>query len=257
PFILRFNLWPKIYYAHAANYALVEDSVSEGLRNLNGFKLYYELLIRRIRNMLDSSSLKKANYIFSNSFYTKGEIKKIYNRESEVFYLGVDNKKFSPKAIKKNFDILFIGSMQETDGYSLLKKAVEKMGKIKIKALFIENEWVSSDAELALLYNQSKVVVCLAHKEPLGLVALEAMACGVPVVAVNEAGYRETIINRQTGYLIKRDKKELQRVLKLVLGDLRLRTNLGKKARQHIVNNWTWDLKVKLMEEEFLKITHE
>lgn len=44
--------------------------------------------------------------------------------------------------------------------------------------------------------------ICVSKNEDFGMVAIESMSCGVPVIAVDEGGYRETMVAGETGYLI-------------------------------------------------------
>jgi glycosyltransferase involved in cell wall biosynthesis len=54
------------------------------------------------------------------------------------------------------------------------------------------------------LYNAADIFVSLSHtpEESFGIALLEAMACGLPVVATDWDGYREIIIDGETGYLV-------------------------------------------------------
>ena len=61
-----------------------------------------------------------------------------------------------------------------------------------------------SDEELVLLYNKAKMVVYAPYCEPFGLVPLESMSCGTPVVGVGDGGVKETVINGKTGILTGR-----------------------------------------------------
>jgi glycosyltransferase involved in cell wall biosynthesis len=58
-----------------------------------------------------------------------------------------------------------------------------------------------TDAELRALYERCTAVLFTAFNEDWGIVPLEAMAAGKPVVAVNRGGPSETVLHGETGYL--------------------------------------------------------
>lgn len=254
PFILRFLPKNTIYYAHAPNYAInVEKRIA--FENIGNLKRLYELLNRKMRKTLDKGNIKKISHILANSTYTQKQIKKIYKRESSVCYLGVDEKIYKPKRGKKDFDILYIGSKEFMDGYDLLEQALTLMKKKpKVRSLFFEKEWIANDAALAKIYNKSKMTVCLAYDEPFGLTAIESQSCGVPVVAVNEAGYRESVINEKTGFLVNRNSNLLAKKVTQLLENSELQKKLSYNARKLIEENFTWAKSVNKMEYLFRKI---
>src|SRR3990167_3028834 len=67
--------------------------------------------------------------------------------------------------------------------------------------------------ELVQLYNEVTALVFLPNMEPFGLVALEAMACGAPVIGVREAGIRESVIDGTTGILVDRNSDDAGRAI--------------------------------------------
>jgi glycosyltransferase involved in cell wall biosynthesis len=70
-----------------------------------------------------------------------------------------------------------------------------------------------SDSELKDLYSKCKGVIYLPHFEDLGIVPIESMASGKPVIAAAEGGPLETVIDGQTGWLIKPTSKQIQDVI--------------------------------------------
>jgi glycosyltransferase involved in cell wall biosynthesis len=71
------------------------------------------------------------------------------------------------------------------------------------------------------LLRSANVVLSLLRNEPYGLVSLEAMACGVPVVATRTGGHADTVIDGVTGILVRpgRPAAELARRLRVLLAD--------------------------------------
>jgi glycosyltransferase involved in cell wall biosynthesis len=69
----------------------------------------------------------------------------------------------------------------------------------KDKEVDVTVKYRPSQQELVSLYNQAMALVYIFLMEPFGLVALEAMACGTPVIGVRESGIRESVIDGITG----------------------------------------------------------
>jgi D-inositol-3-phosphate glycosyltransferase len=86
--------------------------------------------------------------------------------------------------------------------------------------------------DLPLYYNAADICVVPSYYESFGLVAVEAMACGVPVVASRVGGLKETVIDGRTGYLVPwRCPDPFAERLELLLSNEPLRRKLGREAR--------------------------
>lgn len=87
--------------------------------------------------------------------------------------------------------------------------------------------------ELIPLYQQASVCVVPSHYESFGLVALEAMACGVPVVAARAGGLPEVIEDGMTGLLVPAgDAPALANAIVSLLRDREERTQMGSAGRE-------------------------
>lgn len=85
--------------------------------------------------------------------------------------------------------------------------------------------------ELPFYYNAADVVVVPSHYESFGMVALEAMACGTPVIASNVGGLSFTVRDGVTGVLVPReDPPALAEKIALLLDDEEFRQRLGTQA---------------------------
>jgi len=88
---------------------------------------------------------------------------------------------------------------------------------------------------LPLFYNAADVCVVPSFYESFGLVALEAMACGTPVVASRVGGLSVAVRDSETGYLIPwRCPEPFAERLELLLGNEELRRRFGQAARQEV-----------------------
>lgn len=97
-------------------------------------------------------------------------------------------------------------------------------------------------AAMPAILRSADAVVCAPWYEPFGIVPLEAMACGVPVVAAAVGGLRDTVVDHHTGlHVPPRDPEAIASALALLLGDSALRTELGVAGQRRASSRYSWD----------------
>ncbi|MEU8845623.1 glycogen synthase [Streptomyces sp. NPDC048564] len=98
--------------------------------------------------------------------------------------------------------------------------------------------------EVIQLLTHAAVFVCPSVYEPLGIVNLEAMACGTPVVASQVGGIPEVVDDGKTGLLVPLDddfEAGLARALDSLIGDPGTAGRMGEAGRERAVGEFGWD----------------
>ncbi|KAB2976116.1 glycogen synthase [Streptomyces sp. SS1-1] len=98
--------------------------------------------------------------------------------------------------------------------------------------------------EVIQLLTHAAVFVCPSVYEPLGIVNLEAMACGTPVVASRVGGIPEVVEDGRTGLLVPLDddfEAGLARALDTLVGDREAARRMGEAGRERAVGEFGWD----------------
>ena len=96
-------------------------------------------------------------------------------------------------------------------------------------------------AEMPRWYRSADVLVAAPWYEPFGLTPLEAMACGVPVVAAAVGGLKDTVVDGVTGDLVpRRDPRLLGATLRRLLGDEMRRFSYAAAATDRAGHSYSW-----------------
>jgi D-inositol-3-phosphate glycosyltransferase len=94
---------------------------------------------------------------------------------------------------------------------------------------------------LPLYYTAADVCVIPSHYEPFGLVAIESMACGTPVVASDVGGLKFTVVPEETGLLVPpRQVGAFAEAIDRVLSDDLWARKLRKRASERVQQNFSW-----------------
>ncbi|MCK4497082.1 MAG: glycosyltransferase family 4 protein, partial [Candidatus Aenigmarchaeota archaeon] len=164
---------------------------------------------------------------------------------------GIDILMESWKNVCKDFKNAHLILIGRGPLESLVKRYKETYGNIHIVP------YVPTQKDLAKYYNISDVFAFPTRLEGHGMTAAEAMACGMPVVTTNAAGVRRFVLDGKTGYKVNIDDvKQFTEKLKILLSDDSLRKRMGRAARRHIEENWTWDVSIDQTEKFMEKVVN-
>ena len=216
----------------------------------------------------DRAHVLAATLLAANSDATARRIRAVYGRTAEVCYLGVDGERFRPAA-RARAGLLSVGALEAHKGFDFVVRSVARLPRDQRPPLTIAgssghprrpdhlqrlaeradvrlqlvttagSQATGSDRDLVSLYQASELFVFGAHQECFGLVLLEAMACGLPVVAVGEGAVPEVVDDGRTGLVVPRDEAAFARAIASLLGDADSRNAMGEAARRRALR-WTW-----------------
>ena len=130
---------------------------------------------------------------------------------------------------------------------------VEELRKVRDNVIWVEKHL--SRAELIAVLSSATVFACPSIYEPLGIVNLEAMACGIPVVATATGGIPEVVANNETGILVPieqvmdgsgkpLDEKKFVADFANALNEMLAHPQLesfGKAGRLRVEQNFSWE----------------
>ena len=112
--------------------------------------------------------------------------------------------------------------------------------------------------DLPALFRSADVAVCVPWYEPFGIVPLEAMACGVPVVASSVGGLIDTVVDGATGvHVPPRDPSRVARALSALLADPARRRELGAGGAVRARERYGWERVAALTLEVYDEVARE
>ncbi|GLH64253.1 glycosyltransferase [Parageobacillus sp. G301] len=215
-------------------------------------------------------TLKKADVICSTSHVMAQETKKYTNKAVEVTPFGVDITKFKPlpkaeekrevtigtvkalsdkygiadliKAFAKirndypNTNLLIVGDGPQRKEYELL---AEQLGVRDVTTF--TGRVPNTDVPKYINKMDIFAVPSTEDSESFGVAAVEAMACGVPVVVSNVGGLPEVVKDGITGLVVPKESPEkLAEAFETLLRDPSLRSKMGEKGILHVKEHYNW-----------------
>jgi len=205
--------------------------------------------------------VRQKSKILKNNNVFEGEIKvgKLEIKKPYLLYVGrhevwkrVDLaiKAFS-KVVKEYPEVRLVIRGPFSAHTKVLNKLAKKLG-LKDKVLFSAGG--SNQEELKKLYFNAAAYVFPSKKEDFGIVIIEAMGAGVPVVAWKSGGPTDIVVDGQTGFLAKPFSVDdfAERTVK-ILKDKKLRHRMSLASWQRVKEHFSWKKHLDILEKEVKK----
>lgn len=233
--------------------------------------------LERTRQLI-KRSLEVSSRMIANSDYVRGEAIDMGVDPDDVVVIpnGIDLGAWEPIRTEvararlgyplERTMVLFTGNLERRKGVDLLLDAVATLkDEFEDAALVVvgdgeERERLERQArdldlgdrvlftgrvsfdDLRLWYNACDIYCAPSREEAFGIVYLEAMACGKPVVGPNTGGPREIVSDGETGLLFEvEDSQDLAGKLRQLLGDMQQAREMGAEGRRVVEGRYSWE----------------
>ncbi|MBI3577322.1 glycosyltransferase [Candidatus Gottesmanbacteria bacterium] len=203
-----------ICYIHHPPRNLYGYATGSSLQKYWPVRLYATVVNFYLRHY-DFETAQRVDYFIANSKETARRVEKFYRRKSEIIYPPVELRTQNSMTNTKRSYFLSVGRLTYSKRVDLAIQAANKLKlPLKVVGTGAEEKYLRSlagptveflgsvsDSELAELYAGAKALIFCALDEDFGIVPVEAMAYGTPVIALAQGGVLETIVPRKTGVL--------------------------------------------------------
>ena len=273
PLVLKYIQKPYLFYAHEPlrnfeNERLAGSIPAVGFNPANPIELLAKISSAydhfRVK-FEDKKSIRSASgKILTNSKYTAAWIERVYDVQAKVLYPSVNTDFFMPDGnVEKKRQVVSVGRLDAMKGYDFLLSVLLAMApsvrpEWHIVCDYIDERFYKqfqkkaalgnvcfkihhriSEEKLREIYRDSLWTLCASVHEPFGLVPLESMACGTPVLAVREGGFIESVKDGEVGYLLPREVLVWAQKIEQLLSDMNHSVKLGGNGVEYTRKNWS------------------
>lgn len=227
--------------------------------------------LARTMLVLQEYLVQNSNRIICYSKFMAKELEAAFPQHSgklRVVPNGVNAQLCAPREITEaakaspSISIVYVGRLEVRKGINVLVEAFRSLNQLSSEVTLrivgtgpLESDLRKLTAKDSLIkilgrktgedlleeYHRADIVVIPSTYEAFGLIALEAMAAGKPVVASATGGLKEIIVDGKTGMLVTPgEPSELATALERLIADPELRHTLGIEALDE-ANNWSWE----------------
>jgi glycosyltransferase involved in cell wall biosynthesis len=220
---------------------------------------------RLYRQSYDFKNIQFTDLVLTNSNFSKENLLAAYGVNASVVYLGTNLPEELPKKTTPRKYVLSVGAIGPMKGYHFLVESLSFVPISKRPRLIVVGNSSNSayerylinmaeqlnveieicvdlsEIELTAKFQESSIFLYSPFLEPFGLTPLEAMAFGVPVIAVCEGGPRESIIHEKTGLLVQRQSKEFGKAVEFLIDNDTKREEIAKAGKESVMTYWNWE----------------
>ncbi|MDD2486763.1 MAG: glycosyltransferase [Candidatus Gracilibacteria bacterium] len=234
----------KIYYCHTPPRYLYDQKEVYYSKVPTILRIPYRIACYVFEKMY-RKDFAKLDKIITNSKNVQQRIKKFLGRESVIIYPPVDISFFKPSETRseyyfswarlteiKRVDKIAEAFIQMPDKKLIISYGKNDPDKVRILKMVKGYDNISTiespdDENLRKLIGESIATIYIPVDEDFGMSPVESMACGVPVIGVDDGGLKEMIIDSKTGILIDKDAR-IEDIRKAVC-DLDMEKSLSMK----------------------------
>lgn len=242
----RCRRYDAVYYASIALYDRRPVKHKRIFGSATSWKCVNDKRSRRILKKLDRFHGVSANNL------ALAEVLREYRKDIQYLPNGVDIDYFCPSEFEYNPDKITIGwvgnkDRDEKNYRRLLVRIKKTVGPpFRIKTITSKKSTPAkrlvSPKRMRRFYRKLSYYLVTSSYEGTPNPALEAAACGVPVITTRVGNMPELIVHRENGFFIKKDvKRANRRIRKLSLITNDQYYEMRKKIRTVIINEWSWE----------------
>ena len=239
-------------------------------------------LLSPVLKRTDLRRMKAFSHVVTNSDQTRRDVIDVYHypeQMCETVYLGVDHERFSqPHGSERSHQICTVAKLtkfKNVDRLIFALCALKRRGDLEVRLRIVGDGDAKADLqklasrlnvsdqveflgrldddELVDELRRSKVFSIVSDNEPFGLVMIEALACGTPVVAMDSGGPREVLSGWNCGELVTDPNPEkLADALQRFLGCNECQ-EISEAARQ-CASRFSWDETINQLEARMTSV---
>ncbi len=253
-----------LWYCHTPPRIIYDEEISAIKRRSPAKRIAYAPLAL-VYKMVENRIASKIEGIAANSMNTHDRLKRYLGLESKVINPSIDARGFRdrgddryflyPSRIaeekrqdyairafrrfsemsKKRYKLIIAGSLSKrhaefSEYYERIRHSAGR------DVSFVINP---DDDEMKELYSRCTAVLYPPINEDFGIVPLEAMASRKPVIALDEGGPRETIREKETGFLVRSEESMAKHMLHITKNESEA-DRMGRNGRKLVEKEYTW-----------------
>lgn len=232
----------------------------------------------RVQAREELANIRTLDRILVNSQFSRESMMRAFNVNAHICHLGIDSSRFANNPGEREPFVLSVGEFIPNKRPTFIIRAIastQKRPALVWIANRVDEEYLReakqlavdlgvtlqikakiSELELVRHYQSTSVFVYAPRLEPFGLAPLEASCCGAPVVAVGEAGVRETVADTKTGIVVGYDAQQMGAAIDILLSDSSLARVLGQNGAACVRQAWTTEAATDRLEGHLLAVAH-